>query len=91
MPGGAATPKTLIRTVSKGENEMKVTKIYVVRVQALDEWGSRNSDEAFFKLEKAQKFIEGRSDNPKQVSPYYYESSEYRYYIDELSIHGERR
>ena len=70
---------------------MKVTKIYVVRVQAQDEWGSRNSDEAFFKLEKAQKFIEGRSDNPKQVSPYYYESSEYRYYIDELSIHGERR
>lgn len=27
---------------------MKVTKVYVVRVQARDEWGSRNSDEAFF-------------------------------------------
>lgn len=77
-------------TKNRSKNKMKVTKIYVVRVQARDEWGSRNSDEAFFKLEKAQKFIESRSDNPKQVSPYDYESSEYKYYIDELSIHGKR-
>ena len=70
---------------------MKITKVYVVRVQAHDEWGSRNSDEAFWKLEKAQQFIESRSNKPKAISPYYYESSEYRYYIDELTIHGERR
>jgi hypothetical protein len=78
-------------TKNRSKNKMKVTKIYVVRVQARDEWGSRNLDEAFFKLEKAQKFIESRGDNPKQFSPYYYESSEYRYYIDKLSIHGKRR
>ena len=69
---------------------MKVTKVYAIRVQERSEWSSLNSDEAFFKLENAQKFIENRSDNPKQISPYYYESSEYRYFIDELSIYGER-
>lgn len=61
-------------------------RVYVIRVQAHDEWGARNSDEAYSSLEKAQRFVESRSDNPKAISPYYYESSEYRYYIDELVL-----
>lgn len=36
---------------------MKVTKIYVVRVQARDEWGSRNLDEAFSNLKRHRSLL----------------------------------
>lgn len=48
--------------------------------------GNRISQVAYDSLEKAQKFIEGRGDNPKKVSSYKYKSDMYEYLIHDLII-----
>lgn len=63
-------------------------RIYAIRVQSHDEWGSKNSDEAYTSLQKAQEFVESRGDNPRPVcgNPCFYEGTEYKNFIDELIL-----
>lgn len=62
-----------------------MTHVYVVSVQP--EYAMpKVSGEAYTALEKAQAFIERRSDAPRKISDFRYESSRYIYLIHELAL-----
>lgn len=50
-------------------------RIYVVQVMPEASLG-RVSQEGYTSLEKAQAFIESRADNPRQVTPWLYRSTD---------------
>lgn len=60
-------------------------KVYAVVVEAQYSQ-PRVSQEAYTSLDKAQKFIETRSDAPIKQSDFYYIGKKCAYYIKELSI-----
>lgn len=62
---------TIIRCKKWGE----CMRIYVVQVMPEASLG-RVSQEGYTSLEKAQAFIESRSDKPTQVTPWHYRSTD---------------
>lgn len=50
-------------------------RVYVVQVMPEANFG-RVSQEGYTSLEKAQAFIESRADNPRQVTPWLYRSTD---------------
>lgn len=60
---------------------------HVYAVMVWPEYGMpRLSQEAYASLEKAQVFIESRSDSPIRLDPFNYEGRAYNYTIHKLSI-----
>lgn len=69
----------------------KVTMAYVIKYKANPLATSHLSQEAYWTLEKAQKFVEGRSNNPEKYSAYYYQTVlGEEYYIRPVTLHGEK-
>lgn len=61
-------------------------KVYIVQVIPEASLG-KVSQEGYSTLEKAQTFIESRSDRPQQVSPYLYRTADFTdYLIYEVNI-----
>lgn len=60
-------------------------RIYVITVQPQYAF-LKISQEAYTSIEKAQRFIESRSDKPKKITPYHYAGIKYDYYINELCL-----
>lgn len=44
------------------------------------------SQEGYTTLEEAQRFVESRSDNPKQLSPMVYTGEKFNYFIDDILV-----
>ena len=63
---------------------MKTTRFYVIVVEHIKSQTAKVSQEAYFDYEEAKSFIESRSDKPEQVSPFKFESAEYRYTINDV-------
>lgn len=61
-------------------------KVYIVTVQPNSYTWEKLSQEGYESLSKAQKFIESRSDNPKQFGDFKYQGSLNTYRIYEVSI-----
>ena len=61
-------------------------KVYIVQVIPEASLG-KVSQEGYSTLEKAQAFVESRSDRPQQVSPYLYRTADFTdYLIYEVNI-----
>lgn len=61
-------------------------KVYIVQVIPEASLG-KVSQEGYLTLEKAQAFIESRSDQPQRVSPYLYRTADFTdYLIYEVNI-----
>lgn len=61
-------------------------KVYVVEVIPEASLG-KVSQEGYTTLEKAQAFVEGRSDKPERVTPFHYRTADFTdYLIYEISV-----
>lgn len=60
--------------------------VYIVTVQNGDFLWEKISQEGYSSLSKAQEFIESRSDNPKKLDDFIYQSLNKVYRIYEISV-----
>lgn len=68
---------------------MKTKRFYVITVQNKKDLTARVSQEAYFDYEGAKRFIESRSDKPKQIIPFKFESALNIYLIHEVYANKE--
>ena len=61
-------------------------KVFIINVEHIKTSEVKTSQQGFTSLEAAKNFIKSRSDKPETINAYWYESREYIYRIEVITI-----